>query len=186
MREIRLSGSVEGVVSNHDPYSDSPEPAVVTNHSLLGSRESALLCNHHRSTLVFFPTCFASRGSGVRIPSRPPTICLQFQSLTTRLGQPPSLSSSHRSKNVVLIISLVGSFVGSFNALANLVNHSELVMAFRLWTTVPHRSLHHGIWCDPTETRAEYVTQIVDREIRHASFLQGRSPCPFDTPNGLP
>ena len=22
MREIRLSGSVEGVVSNHDPYSD--------------------------------------------------------------------------------------------------------------------------------------------------------------------
>jgi hypothetical protein len=23
MREIRLSGSVEGVVSNHDPYSDS-------------------------------------------------------------------------------------------------------------------------------------------------------------------
>jgi hypothetical protein len=29
MREIRLSGSVEGVVSNHDPYSDFPEPLVV-------------------------------------------------------------------------------------------------------------------------------------------------------------
>jgi len=26
MREIRLSGSVEGVVSNHDPYSDSLLP----------------------------------------------------------------------------------------------------------------------------------------------------------------
>jgi len=26
MREIRSSGSVEGVVSNRDPYSDSPEP----------------------------------------------------------------------------------------------------------------------------------------------------------------
>jgi hypothetical protein len=26
MRESRLSGSVEGVMSNHDPYSDSPEP----------------------------------------------------------------------------------------------------------------------------------------------------------------
>jgi hypothetical protein len=27
---------------------------------------------HHRSTLVFSPTCFASRRSGVQIPSRPP------------------------------------------------------------------------------------------------------------------
>ena len=29
MREIRLSGSVEGVVSNHDPYSDSSRALVV-------------------------------------------------------------------------------------------------------------------------------------------------------------
>ena len=29
MRESRLSGSVEGVMSNHDPYSDSPEPWLV-------------------------------------------------------------------------------------------------------------------------------------------------------------
>jgi hypothetical protein len=29
MRESRLSGSVEGVTSNHDPYSDSPEPWLV-------------------------------------------------------------------------------------------------------------------------------------------------------------
>ena len=28
MRESRLSGSVEGVMSNHDPYSDSPSPLV--------------------------------------------------------------------------------------------------------------------------------------------------------------
>jgi len=28
MRETRLSGSVEGVVSNHDPYSDFVLPAV--------------------------------------------------------------------------------------------------------------------------------------------------------------
>jgi hypothetical protein len=29
MRENRLSGSVEGVMSNRDPYSDSPEPWLV-------------------------------------------------------------------------------------------------------------------------------------------------------------
>jgi hypothetical protein len=29
MRESRLSGSVEGVRSNPDPYSDPPEPVVV-------------------------------------------------------------------------------------------------------------------------------------------------------------
>ena len=43
MREIRLSGSVEGVRSNPDPYSDSPKPLVVNNHSLLGSKEPTLL-----------------------------------------------------------------------------------------------------------------------------------------------
>jgi len=46
MRESRLSGSVEGVRSNPDPYSDSPEPWSSNNHSLLGSREPALLWNH--------------------------------------------------------------------------------------------------------------------------------------------
>jgi hypothetical protein len=29
MREIRSSGSAEGVMGNCDPYSDSPEPLVV-------------------------------------------------------------------------------------------------------------------------------------------------------------
>ena len=76
-------------------------------------------------------------------------------------------------------------FVGLFDALTNLINHSELIVAFRLWTAVPHRPLHHGICCDPTETRAEYVTQIVNREIRYASFLQSRPPCVLDTPNWL-
>jgi hypothetical protein len=33
-------------MSNHDSYSDSPEPLVVNNHSLLGSKEPTLLCNH--------------------------------------------------------------------------------------------------------------------------------------------
>jgi hypothetical protein len=33
-------------MSNHDPYSDSPEPLVSTNHSLLGSKEPTFLCNH--------------------------------------------------------------------------------------------------------------------------------------------
>jgi hypothetical protein len=46
MREIRSSGSAEGVMGNCDPYSDSPEPLVVNNHSLLGSKEPTLLCNH--------------------------------------------------------------------------------------------------------------------------------------------
>jgi hypothetical protein len=43
MRESRLSGSVEGVRSNPDPYSDSPEPLVVNNQRLLASKEPALL-----------------------------------------------------------------------------------------------------------------------------------------------
>jgi hypothetical protein len=30
-------------MSNHHPYSDSPEPGSSNNHSLLGSREPALL-----------------------------------------------------------------------------------------------------------------------------------------------
>ena len=33
-------------MGNCDPYSDSPEPLVVNNHSLLGSKEPTLLCNH--------------------------------------------------------------------------------------------------------------------------------------------
>jgi hypothetical protein len=35
MRESRLSGSVEGVMSNHDPYSDSPEPVGWIQHHQL-------------------------------------------------------------------------------------------------------------------------------------------------------
>ena len=45
MREIRSSGSAEGVMGNCDPYSDPPERLVV-NQSLLGSREPTLLCHH--------------------------------------------------------------------------------------------------------------------------------------------
>src|SRR5713101_3741147 len=75
---------------------------------------------------------------------------------------------------------LIGLFVGSFDALTNLVNHSELIVAFRLWTAVPHRPLHHGVCSDPTETRAEHMTQIVNREIRYASFFQSRPPCSLD------
>jgi hypothetical protein len=38
MREIRSSGSAEGVMGNCDPYSDSPSLRSSINHSLLGSR----------------------------------------------------------------------------------------------------------------------------------------------------
>jgi hypothetical protein len=48
MREIRLSGSVEGVVSNHDPYSDClPD---------LGS-PSHRACRAFSDFLVFRLTC---------------------------------------------------------------------------------------------------------------------------------
>ena len=33
-------------MGNCDPYSDSPEPSVVDNQSLLGSRSRHCLCNH--------------------------------------------------------------------------------------------------------------------------------------------
>jgi len=36
-------------MGNCDPYSDSPEPLVVNNHSLLGSKEPTLLCNQVKS-----------------------------------------------------------------------------------------------------------------------------------------
>jgi len=40
MRESRSSGSVEGVMSNRDPYSDSPEPgwSAFAPPTLLGRR----------------------------------------------------------------------------------------------------------------------------------------------------
>jgi hypothetical protein len=41
MRESRLSGSVEGVMSNHDPYSDSPEPVGWIQHHQLYSSVGA-------------------------------------------------------------------------------------------------------------------------------------------------
>jgi len=59
-------------------------------------------------------------------------------------------------------------------------------MPVRFWTAVPHRSLHHGIWSDPNETRAEYVAQIVDREIWHASFFRAVRHARFTLPIGLP
>src|ERR1700687_2094929 len=65
------------------------------------------------------------------------------------------------------------------------MHHSELIVPFRLGTAVPHRPLHYGICSDPTETRTEYLTQIVNREIRYASFLQSRPPRVLDTPNWL-
>jgi hypothetical protein len=45
MRESRLSGSVEGVSSNPDPYSDSPEPMVVKQPKFTRVEEPTLLCN---------------------------------------------------------------------------------------------------------------------------------------------
>src|SRR6267378_4447952 len=46
MRESRSSGSAEGVVSNRDPYSDSPEPMVVKQPQFTRVEEPTLLCNH--------------------------------------------------------------------------------------------------------------------------------------------
>jgi len=48
MREIRSSGSAEGVMGNCDPYSDSPEPAVVDKPQSTRVEEPTLLCNQIR------------------------------------------------------------------------------------------------------------------------------------------
>jgi len=45
MRESRSSGSAEGVVSNRDPYSDSPEPVVVKQPKFTRVEEPTLLWN---------------------------------------------------------------------------------------------------------------------------------------------
>src|SRR5215469_6743835 len=77
-----------------------------TSGHLKGGNFAGFPCKRHQqSNLVFFPTCFASRGSGVRIPSRPPTICLQFQSFTTVPWRSLFLSRGKRSKNVVVFVS---------------------------------------------------------------------------------
>src|SRR6267143_3183894 len=48
---------------------------------------------HHRSTLVFFPLCFASRGSPVRSRPRPPTLSLLARHLPNSfLPQPLSFA----------------------------------------------------------------------------------------------
>ena len=41
MRQSRLSGSVEGVMGNHDSYSDSPEPVGWIQHHQLYSELGA-------------------------------------------------------------------------------------------------------------------------------------------------
>jgi len=45
MREIRSSGSAEGVIGNCDPYSDSPEPVVVKQPKFTRVEEPTLLWN---------------------------------------------------------------------------------------------------------------------------------------------
>jgi len=47
MREIRSSGSAEGVMGNCDPYSDSPEPVVVKQPKFTRVEEPTLLWNHY-------------------------------------------------------------------------------------------------------------------------------------------
>jgi hypothetical protein len=54
-----------------------------------------------RQDLANLISRFANRGSPVRSRSRPPTICLQFQSLTTRPRPLLSLPWLDRSNNVV-------------------------------------------------------------------------------------
>src|SRR5215469_4190402 len=66
MRESRLSGSVEGVMSNHDPYSDSPSPLVgLRLQSLLGHGSRHCLWNH----FTHHPDCYSPPG-GQRHPHR--------------------------------------------------------------------------------------------------------------------
>jgi hypothetical protein len=52
MREIRSSGSAEGVMGNCDPYSDSPEPLVVKQPKSTRVKEPTLLCNHLSTNLL--------------------------------------------------------------------------------------------------------------------------------------
>jgi hypothetical protein len=59
-------------------------------------------------------------------------------------------------------------------------------MALRLWTAVPHRPLHDGIWRDPTETRAEYVTQIVMGKYDTPAFSRVFRHAPLTVRIGLP
>ena len=48
MREIRSSGSAEGVMGNCDPSSDSPGPMVVKQPKFTRVEEPTLLCNQTR------------------------------------------------------------------------------------------------------------------------------------------
>ena len=55
MREIRSSGSAEGVMGNCDPYSDSPEPAVVKQPQFTRVKEPTLLWCSNASEARYAP-----------------------------------------------------------------------------------------------------------------------------------
>ena len=45
---------------------------------------------------------------------------------------------------------------------------------------MPHRSLHNGVRCDPTQASTEDVPQIVDGKVRYACSSKGGLPCGLD------
>ncbi len=67
MREIRSSGSAEGVIGNCDPYSDSPKPLVVKQPKSTRVKEPTLLCNQVGTK----PTDPGLRLPGLRRPDKP-------------------------------------------------------------------------------------------------------------------
>jgi len=62
MREIRSSGSVEGVVRNHDPYSDSCRPAVMPVVAMVRGEKTQVR-----------RTCYEMKKEGFNLrPANPP------------------------------------------------------------------------------------------------------------------
>ncbi len=79
----------------------------------------------------------------------------------------------------------VGFVVGSLHVLATLVNRLQLIDAFPLRATVAHGALYNRVGSNPTQSRAERMAQIVDREIRNTSPLECSLPGLLYASNGL-
>ena len=58
----------------------------------------------------------------------------------------------------------------------HLLDHAELIDAFRLRARVRHRPFNDRIRRNPTKPRTKSVPQIVNREMRHACSPQGGTP----------
>jgi hypothetical protein len=59
-------------------------------------------------------------------------------------------------------------------------------MTLGLRAAMPYRPLYHRVWRNPTEPRAEYVAQVVNREVGRPAFFKAVRHARLTVRIGLP